>query len=702
MSFLNPMFLWGALAVSVPVLLHLIKRERARKIEFPTLMYLRKVSRRTIRYQKLRHLLLLLLRILAVLLLVLAFMRPFREVPQAAASPGRPTTAHILLLDNSLSMGYGDRWDRARKAAEDIARALRPGDLIALLEFSDRVRVHSQPVGNPAPILDAIARLVSVSDRPTKFSQALRVAEKVALESGTDKRVIHLISDFQKNGVSGDETDTSLSPSVEVTHVDVGAEEFSNLTFSDVKILETEETEGQGLDVKASVVNFGSEDRKAVGVSLLLDGRQAQQKRLDVDRSSTQGVEFKLAGLSPGSHAIVLELEDANLTRDNRFHMTVESRGRTPVLAVEDPSSGRGGRSPSFFLAHALNISALSPYRLSVQTAGQAAAGGILTGGLLVWNGAPPGSAALQERVQDFVKKGGGLAIVAGERLGAAEFNRSFGAWLPVKFSEPATRAAGAPSRGMQYALLTDLRLDHPVFRPFSSPHSGSFSTAKFFKYRRLEVGADAEVLARYDNGDAALAAAVKEKGRVVVFGSSADDAWNDLPLKAVFAPFWQELLRYLDARQDSRQWLEIGDTIAPMKLLSETALRLGKAGMDANQAVVVMDPKKQRVAGASGTGVVAVDLAGFYEIRTPSLNLSVGVNTVPRESDLSHGNAEEIIAGWVSREGGAPQILSPDQRTSPEEQERRNPFWKLILASVLVSLIGESVLANQSVLRSE
>ena len=55
---------------------------------------------------------------LGLLLIVLAFTRPFHEMPQAAAAPGRVTRANIILIDNSLSMGYGDRWDRAKKAAE--------------------------------------------------------------------------------------------------------------------------------------------------------------------------------------------------------------------------------------------------------------------------------------------------------------------------------------------------------------------------------------------------------------------------------------------------------------------------------------------------------------------------------------------------------------------------------------------------------
>src|SRR5512136_458258 len=99
MNFVNPLFFLGMLAAAVPILLHLIKRERAIKIEFPTLMFLRRISKKSIRYQKLRHLLLLLLRILALVLIALAFTRPFYEVPAPTAAGGRVAAAHIILLD---------------------------------------------------------------------------------------------------------------------------------------------------------------------------------------------------------------------------------------------------------------------------------------------------------------------------------------------------------------------------------------------------------------------------------------------------------------------------------------------------------------------------------------------------------------------------------------------------------------------------
>jgi len=698
MSFLNPWFFAGALSVSVPIFLHLIKRERSRRIEFPSLMYLRRVSKKVIRFQKIRHLLLLLLRIAAFLLLALAFTRPFRNLPQLAAATGRAaTTAHVILLDNSMSMAYGDRWDRARKAALDIAARAQTGDRVALVEFSDRVTALTQ-AGDAAAVRAQLAGSMEISDRPTRYGQALKAAERMALEATVDRRVIHLISDFQRSGSGADEANFRLAGSIALEPVSVASPSYSNLTFGDVTVRDSDDAAAGGaLKIKASVVNFGTEDRRSVGVHLRLDGRGVQDRTVDVPKAGLQAVEFDLPGLTSGPHALVLEVDDANLVRDNRFSMMIESRGKTPVFSVETPVSGR--RSESFFLAPALNVSSLSPYRLMEVTPQRLETQGALSTGIVVWSGIPSPAGAVQ-RVHDYVRSGGGLVAALGGQVRAPDWNRTFGTWLPVQLDESPAAAGRRPA--VDYALLTDLRMEHGIFRPFGDPHSGSFSTAKFFNHHRLKFGPGAEILARFDNGDAALVAAQVDRGRVLVWASSADDSWNDLPLKSVFAPFWQQMLRHVDNYKENRRWLEVGETIAPQGLLADAALRQGKGVLDAGQAIVLLDPDKKRIPLQASSAVAAVERAGFYEVRSSGLNTSVAVNPVSRESDLAPGDAAEMVAGWISHEAQAAAAAGIGDRPPAEDQERREGFWRFLLLAVLVFLLSEAVLANRLVVKPE
>src|ERR687894_1726341 len=99
MSFLNPLFLLGLAAVAVPVLVHLVRRTRARRVEFPALVFVRQVPQRTIRRRTLHNLLLLLLRCLAVLLIVIAFTRPFFSGGKGARD-NTAAGATVILIDN--------------------------------------------------------------------------------------------------------------------------------------------------------------------------------------------------------------------------------------------------------------------------------------------------------------------------------------------------------------------------------------------------------------------------------------------------------------------------------------------------------------------------------------------------------------------------------------------------------------------------
>ena len=686
MNFVNPLFLIGGLVAAVPILLHLIKREHARKIEFPTLMFLRRISKRTIRYQKLRHLLLLLLRVLAFLLIVFAFMRPYREKSKVAAVMGRITNAHIIVIDNSLSMGYRDRWDRAKKAAAEIIRKAGPDDKFAILEFSDRTLARTQLSNDPSDALSQV-RALELSDQSTRYGQALRAAEKFALDAGTGKRTIHLISDFQKNGWMAEDQDFRLGAGIDLQHVDVGADDFSNLSIRDVHISESDQGVGNAIGIKASIANFGNLDRKNVQVSLSVDSRSVAEKRIDIAKGGSQGVDFQLPGLMSGTHPAMIEVEDRNLTRDNRFCMTIEARGRTPVLLVENENSG-GQSSPSYFLTRALNIDVLSPYKLTTVSPQNL----VISGGLLIWNNASGGSAANQKKLQDFVKAGGGLAVVLADSVQPADFNRTFGAWLPVKVEDSAAPESFRNRPVESYVLMTDVRMDHPIFQPFSRPHSGSFSSARFFKHARISAGSGVEIPARFDNGDPALVSVQIDKGRVVIFASSADDSCNDLPLKAVYAPFWQQMLHYLENFQERRHWLEVGETMAPRKLLVDTSLQQAKGNPDQSESVAVLDPGKRRLSIKPGADSVELDKAGFYEIRSMTVNAPVAVNPIPRESDLTHGNAEEMTAAWISSQSS---VVSQDEKPTSEEQDRRQRIWSLLLITAALFLLTELILSN-------
>src|SRR6266851_925699 len=134
MAFLTPFFLLGLSAIAIPVLIHLIQREKKRVIEFPSLMFVRKIPYQSVRRRRIRHWFLLLMRAAAIALIVAAFARPF--FPQGAAAAMAAVGGSrelVIILDQSASMGYGDHWQRARDAAKNAIGSLGVGDRATLV-----------------------------------------------------------------------------------------------------------------------------------------------------------------------------------------------------------------------------------------------------------------------------------------------------------------------------------------------------------------------------------------------------------------------------------------------------------------------------------------------------------------------------------------------------------------------------------------
>ena len=118
MSFLAPAFFLGLGAIAVPILIHLIQRERKRVVMFPSLMFLQRIPYQSVRRRRIRHWFLLAMRVAAIALIVLAFARPFFRQGDLAAAAIAGAREVVILLDQSASMGYGDHWQRARDAVD--------------------------------------------------------------------------------------------------------------------------------------------------------------------------------------------------------------------------------------------------------------------------------------------------------------------------------------------------------------------------------------------------------------------------------------------------------------------------------------------------------------------------------------------------------------------------------------------------------
>jgi hypothetical protein len=197
MGALNPLFLAAAVAVAVPIFLHLFQRHETRRYSFPALRYLERTEKEHARRIKLRQLLLLLTRVAILLLLVGAGAR----LIFAGRGASHPPTAVAIILDNSLSSGLVVGETRVLDELKALARA-------ALGQATDEDRFWVIRAGEPwlpaipggAPEARAAVDATEASDGEGDLTAALERAVELLQTSDLLQREIHLLSDMQRTG----------------------------------------------------------------------------------------------------------------------------------------------------------------------------------------------------------------------------------------------------------------------------------------------------------------------------------------------------------------------------------------------------------------------------------------------------------------------------------------------------------------------
>jgi hypothetical protein len=667
MGLLVPAFLVGLAAVLVPVLLHLRHRERREAMPFPSLMFLQRIPFRSVRRQKLVHLLLLAVRGAALALLALAFARPLLDT-SAAAPPGvdQGAWARVVLLDTSYSMAYGDRWARAQAAARAEIDSLGPEDAGAVVAFSDRAHDAVALTRDKAALLAAV-EASRPGSRVTRFAPALKLAQEWLAGAAEPRREVVLVSDLQKSGWDAGD-DVRLPPGTSFRPIPVAAGEPVNVALTELK-LQRDYAEGRER-VLASVRVASKGGGRAVGpaVTLELGGRTVEVKPVSLAAVAASTAAFQPftfpAGVTRGTVRIT---SDALAADDARYFVLAPGQAVSVLVVIADAASTPAG----VYLTGALAIGDRPRFRADVRPRGAVSAADVSGRAVVVLNDTPALAEGAVRAVRAHLESGGGLLIVLGDRA-------SLAGW-------PGTLGPAVDRTADRGATLGFLDYDHPALVLFKGPKSGDFSAPRFLRYRRLAPSDGARVLARFDDGAPALVEERVGRGRVLVFASGLDGRWNDLPLRPVFLPLLHQLVKYAAGRADERTSWQVGDVV-----------EVTRSRADAVITVVSPSGDRQRLDAAQR--YLELEEAGFYEIRTAEggreTTTTLAVNVDTTESDLTALDPDEITRAVTRASATSPAAVRAPE--TPEEREARQALWWYALAAVFLALVAETLLSNR------
>jgi hypothetical protein len=672
MSFFAPLFLAGLAALAVPVLIHLIQRERKNVVPFPSLMFVRRIPYSSIRRRRIHNWTLLLLRLAALALIVTAFARPFvRATTLTAASGGARDV--VILLDRSYSMGHGDQWERAKRAAADAVTSLVDGDRASLVLFATTAEIAVQPTIDRARLQSEITA-TELSAAATRYGPALKLAGSLLSASNFPRREVVLVSDFQRSGWSpGD--GLRLPAGTAVTPVSVQADDTRNVAVTPVSI-QREQVAGQDrITVTASLLNRSDDIIADLPVSLEIDGHVAHTGRVTLQPHGAASTAFPAVILPAADVRATVRIPDDALARDNAFHFVLSPPRPVAVTVV---NGARAARDQALFLSRALAIGDAPRFEVSTRSLDDLTADVLSRTRLVILNDASPGD-ALVGRLKAFVEGGGGLLVVLGPQASWPSSAQDFLPALPAGSVDRSRGTAGA---------LGGLAYGHQVFEPFRAPRSGDFSAARFYGYRSVTSATDAEVLARFDDGAPALLARAVGRGRVLAWTSTLDLFWSDLALKPVYLPFVHQMSRHLADYRDRASWAMVGQVID-----------LSQEG-DPSRPRVALAPDGGRLPLEGDQGrVLELSEQGFYEVREQDRQAALvtvaAANVEFAESDRTAVDPEEIVVA-VAGSGADGSSTDPLGPLPDEAQERAQRLWWYLLFAGILLLTGESVLAHR------
>ena len=684
MGLLAPLFLLGLAGIAVPVIIHMIQRERKEVLEFPSLMFVRKIPFHSFRRQRIRHWFLLVLRCAALLLLIVAFARPFlRASALAAVTDGAREV--VVLLDRSYSMGYLDRWDAAKDAATDVINGLATDDRATLILFDSGAESGPRSTTDRASLRGLVAD-AELGAGVTRYGPALKLAEGIFEGSDLPRLEAVLISDFQRAGVES-ATGVRFPEGTILTPIAVGSSDAAMTNVSVAGALFAREyfSGRERVQVAARLTNRGADAVTGLDVTLEMDGRDVETLTADLPPNGSTTVDFAAVTLGDAPMSGAVRVEPDALPTDDVFYFVVSPGQVVTVLVV---GSARGSDDANLFLTRALGIGSEPAFDVRTTTIDNFDASDLDGRQVIILNDTRPPAGQAGRAIAEFVEAGGGLLVVAGER----------GAWpadapdlLPGRVGSPIDRSGRGGSLGF-------VDYSHPVFELFSAPRSGDVTTSRFFRYRPVEPVPAATVLAQFDDGNAALTERRVGSGVVLLWASTVDSFWNDLAKKPVYLPFVHRVTEYLAAYTPPRPWFSAGQVLD----LAEQEVRLGAGGVAAAE-YVVMSPSGARIPVDVGERAGFIDLGeqGLYEVHDSNAAdgqpLMVAVNVDLAESDLTTVDSEELASTVTGRVGGGRDAAAgPARVISVEDLERRQSVWWYLLVGAFLLFVAETVVSNR------
>lgn len=721
--FLNPLLAAGVGLAAAPIIIHWLSRRRYRRVAWAAMTFLLEAERQNRRRVRLEQWLLLALRCLSIGLIALVFARPYLRPGWLTALAGTAGGAQrIIILDDSASLNYrtdaGTEFERLRDGV------VRLSQLLALEHGQDAVTVlltsrpksplvaeaHFTPSAQ-AQLVEKLRAVVCSHTRAEPQAALQQAAELVTSSAAGSASEIYCFSDFQRNAWAGGTsrpfaTLDGLDPRrVRVALVHVGSEPRPNVAVKELRLERVQTIVGLPSQVRVQIANYGREVLRNVALRVAVDGTPEPPALIaELPVGQAADTLFEVTLREEGPHEITAELPVADrFTVDDIGRLSVQAQTHLPVLVVNGHPAAEAALDAARVLRAALAPAGpfTSGMHVEVVEASEFEALELDRYGLVIMSNCQAPSEILAAALRRYVDAGGGLLIALGSEVVGDDYNRVLGPGgtdlLPAALEAPRSPPGGAALVRLVPGDLTN---------GLSAGGDATAELTHFFTYLSSTVAAPTsatsqaagvEVVAKFadETGTPALLERVIGRGRVVLFTSSLDLAWNNWA-QATDGSFVVSMLDW--AQHCARRASLSGGYVAgaPGRITLNSERYLGDALLRGDTGAGEKLAARPAADGRSFDVELPIGpRCGFQRLdlrRRDGMDETwpLAVNVDPLESDLAVCQPSDLDAAL----GQFPhELIEVDQaRIGP--QDERLEYWPALLSIALVLLFAEQYLA--------
>jgi hypothetical protein len=673
MQFVYPAFLIGLLALAIPVIIHLFNFRRFKTVYFTNVRFLKNIQEETATKNKLKHLLVLISRMLAIAFLVFAFAQPF--IPSEQSNKTAAKRAVSIYIDNSFSMESVNNDEQllniAKRKAEEIVNGYTIDDEFQLL--TNNMEAKHQRLVSKDEMLQMITQVQRSPEVRSMDELFKRQKDILNRADNNTQKIVYTISDFQKNA-SGFENDTAFS----VNLIPLKSNEQRNLSVDSVWFVSPVQILNQPLQLCFTISNYGDEDIENAPVSLQLNQQTKSIADVNVAAFSkvTDTMSFTLT--EPGWYNAELSVKDYPVTFDDVLYFSFKPVSQVPVVTINGQSENPFlqsliGKNSLFELtnnnAAQIDFSALDKYDLIILNEVKSISGGL--------------SAALVQQLE----RGCNIVVFPGLDMDVNSVNTFLQSNGIATYGNMVKRKRDVTAINTQNPVFADVfeKVPKNLALPSTTQSYEINAYAQTIEEMVMELSDHKPMIAGYP---------VKQ-GVVYLSAVPLNRDITDLPVQAsLFAPLMYKIA--VSTQKKAQLYATIGETkwidLPGISLSGDATL---KVRSDKNEFI----PEIRKAGNQTAVNLSQyTNEAGIYAIvqsgnQPQNAGQTLALNYNRSESDLSFETPESLKSLYSGPNVTIFDNIKTNFSNVVSRMNEGTPLWKFCIIFVLIFLAAEILL---------